>query len=362
MGSCQHELHLKPASKPAAADDAGADIADHNAKRHDVSRRNSRSRGINFKTRSLYRQLSNQSQATEPPKPDRQSTKKSPQKSQAQHQRSKSGPGSAPYSFPPGHGRSASASKTSSGPAPFTPTMKPPGAYSRSPRPQRSPGSPRSPGRAGDRSSKIWSNFSKPITFIQNLDSMISQEFEKSLGSDKKSSSKNTSSATSETRAGESTDANPLNRLGFSNSDKNSSFRHLMDSKLNGMSGIYPKESSDDMFQAVSNSLWGFVNDMKTNMASTLVVEPPSSTEDDTTHGHNKPQPRENRHGSVSSLTGGSTRSKDTVPSFQLAVPQEAHIKETGELESSVDLLDFNDDEDEVLDLTMYSAMRTKQD
>lgn len=79
--------------------------------------------------------------------------------------------------------------------------------------------------------SNIWSNLARPMNFIQHLDTMLLHEFERSLAS---------SQANKET------------------------------STVKDQSNTSYTAVSDDMFQAVSSSLWSFVNDVKINMLSTL--------------------------------------------------------------------------------------------
>ncbi|KAM9909935.1 hypothetical protein OXX69_004958 [Metschnikowia pulcherrima] len=178
---------------------------------------------------------------------------------------------------------------------------------------------------SGDRSSKLWSNLSKPITFIQSIDQMLSQEFEKSLIGEQTSEKP----SPSETASSES-------NMGSVRKHENdeSQFRNLVDTRL---TGLYNRESTDDMLQAVSSSLWGFVNDMKTNMVSSLSTEPSPHIQSNGDKNHPK-------HGNTGSKNGDS--SKDI---------------EHSDSESSVDLIQFSDDEDEAVDLTMYTAMRQKK-
>lgn len=168
-----------------------------------------------------------------------------------------------------------------------------------------------------DHSSKLWTNLAKPITFIQNLDQMLLHEFEKSLLEEPTTINQRESQS------------------GLDNGSNQ--FRQLMDSKL---TGVYNRENSDDMFQAVSNSLWGFVNDMKTNMVSSLVPEPwPTHT-------------TENHRITSQNLQSDKVKMADLVSPKQ---PQDQNDRE-----SSVDLLEFSDEEEETVDLSMYSAMRQK--
>lgn len=120
------------------------------------------------------------------------------------------------------------------------------------PRPRRR--SPPAPPQdvPGDRLSKIWTNLAKPITLIQQLDTMLQNEFEKSMVGD----------ATTRTQAeprdeGSDPEPSPLR--------EKSRVRRKPNPYEN-----YSAMDRDDMFQAVSSSLWTFVNDMKSNIATSL--------------------------------------------------------------------------------------------
>lgn len=95
---------------------------------------------------------------------------------------------------------------------------------------------------AAPESSRIWSNLSKPISFIQSLDTMILQEFEKSL-------------------AGNSMP--PPHRAQLPPASQ----KHTTPKQTPPhVDPSYLASEPDDMFQAVTSSVWNFVNDMKTNM------------------------------------------------------------------------------------------------
>lgn len=149
---------------------------------------------------------------------------------------------------------------------------------------------------AGDRHSRLWDNLSKPIAFIQNLDSRILQEFERSLASNDIYT--------------------PDRALKLGNTTPDSSFE---ENKEN---------DPEDVFQVVSNSLWNFVNDMKTNMIATLNEEPLPHRKD-----HSNERPTQASHPGL-----------DPEPSSQA----EEHAE------------DEDEDEDEVLDLSMYALMRRR--
>lgn len=113
--------------------------------------------------------------------------------------------------------------------------------------------------------SKIWSNLSKPITFIQQIDSMIQNEFEKSLSADHQSpaikgprANADKSSLENNDSDQRDSDSNPSPLRDRSNYTT-SYYQHL----------LQYSENPEDMLQAVSSSLWSFVNDVKTNMLAT---------------------------------------------------------------------------------------------
>jgi hypothetical protein len=97
-------------------------------------------------------------------------------------------------------------------------------------------------------------------------------------------------------------------------------------------------DTSDDIFQSVSTSLWSFVNDVKTNVLSSLIEE---------------------QEGEIYSLENGSSISLDkmnsTFPKITQSVPVETVNNsdyEDGDGES--------DGSDEKLDLSMYANLRKR--
>lgn len=166
--------------------------------------------------------------------------------------------------------------------------------------------------QTSDRLSAIWSNFSKPISFIQNLDTMIQNEFEKSL-------------------AGDQHPITPLNsRAQKLRTEASDSPLKDKSTSLDGLES-FPKHTDgrdEDMFQAVSSSLWTFVNDMKTNMIASL----------------NEPlKPPKRKQEAVYNLDNGSAVS----------------LTERTEPSSPIEFLqNSDDDEAEQVDLAMYSNMR----
>lgn len=183
-----------------------------------------------------------------------------------------------------------------------------------------------------DQLSNIWSNLSKPITFIQQIDTMLLNEFEKSLGADQPSGHPKTNKK------------DYVRQRRLSKVPRDEADRHLYDldpsplkdrSNFTGTSSYYQQllqssESSEDMFQAVSTSLWSFVNDMKTNMLASLNEQ-----------------------------TEESEKSTPKSTPLNLNDPVKSD-------EISVDMLTLSDEEtfsgEEEVDLTMYSSMRRNKD
>ncbi|CUM66000.1 uncharacterized protein PRCAT00003654001 [Priceomyces carsonii] len=134
----------------------------------------------------------------------------------------------------------------------------------------------------------IWTNLSKPLNLIQQLDSMILQEFEKSLypsesqpttdinqGLDSlEDTSKKRLTPTYKMKRRSS--PIPIN-LTTSHCLKNRNTQanqKLSTIQKHSVKSIEPSaEDSDDMMYNVSNSIWAFVNDMKSNVLSSLVDE-----------------------------------------------------------------------------------------
>lgn len=165
-----------------------------------------------------------------------------------------------------------------------------------------------------DKQSKLWSNLSKPMTFIQQIDNMLLNEFEKSLAGDQ-----NAHAVLRSTSSNDEYDSDPSPLKDKSNYNSQSSSKQYYLQMFNS-TGV-----SDDMFQAVSSSLWSFMNDMKQNMLATL----------------NEPDPKK--------------ESEYSEPLIDLGSP-----KSEPDICSPMSNMDLNDEigSDEEVDLTMYSSMR----
>lgn len=233
---------------------------------------------------------------------------------------------------------------------------------------------------------KIWNGLSKPLHLLLQLDTMLQNEFEKSLtldhehGSNISPGSRNNHSTSTQVLSqnlgknpglspgqapnlspGQAPNRSPgqaLNRspgqapsqnigqvLGRKSEDSVSSVSTISPlkhkSSLRPMRTDYDKlfdDTSDDIFQSVSTSLWSFVNDVKTNVLSSLIEE---------------------QEGEIYSLENGSSISLDkmnsTFPKITQSVPVETVNNsdyEDGDGES--------DGSDEKLDLSMYANLRKR--
>lgn len=171
--------------------------------------------------------------------------------------------------------------------------------------------------------SKIWSNLSKPITFIQQIDTMIQNEFEKSLSADHQSP------ATKAPRENVVKSVSENNDSGHRDYDSNPS---PLKDRSNYSTSYYQhllqySENPEDMLQAVSSSLWSFVNDVKTNMLA-------------------KPTEQEMSAKPASGPATNDSTKPDDPPIEMLSLSDEDS---------------YSDDVGEV-DLTMYSSMRRSND
>lgn len=153
-----------------------------------------------------------------------------------------------------------------------------------------------------DHNSTIWSNLSKPISFLQQLDTMIQSEMEKSLGTNE-----------------------PAKELSAQHEQhKHTNVTNPSEEKLPvNLDKYFPASQepkyrdTDDMFHAVSSSLWSFVSEVKTNMMSSLADEPEQEEK-------NEPDGND-----------------DTINLIDMSEPSFS-----------------KDEEEDKLDLSMYSSMR----
>lgn len=107
-----------------------------------------------------------------------------------------------------------------------------------------------------DSKSRLWSNLSKPLGLIQQFDSMLQNEFEKSLMPLQPSTTK------AEPRTSEDSNSSPLrSRSKNNNVDLPTEWPRLR--------SLLPRKvarNPEEMFQTVSSSIWSFVNDVRENM------------------------------------------------------------------------------------------------
>lgn len=155
-----------------------------------------------------------------------------------------------------------------------------------------------------DHNSTIWSNLSKPISFLQQLDTMIQSEMEKSLGTNEPA--KEISGQHEQHKQHTHNVTNSSEEKLPVNLDKY--FPASQDHKY---------RDTDDMFHAVSSSLWSFVSEVKTNMMSSLADEPEQEEK-------NEPDGND-----------------DTINLIDMSEPSFS-----------------KDEEEDKLDLSMYSSMR----
>ncbi|CUM49224.1 Topoisomerase I damage affected protein 11 [Debaryomyces fabryi] len=145
--------------------------------------------------------------------------------------------------------------------------------------------STQNPDKQDRRNSTLWSNLSKPLNLIQQFDSMLQHEFEKSMIPQQNREIPSRTTHSHKSRHSEDSISSlgsissPLNSKSKSISEKPSNdeldqyFAQQSGISKSKTDGVIPKGNhmnSDDMLQAVSSSIWSFVNDVKTNVLSSL--------------------------------------------------------------------------------------------
>ncbi|KAK6454862.1 topoisomerase I damage affected protein 11 [Scheffersomyces xylosifermentans] len=279
-------------------------------------------------------------------------------------------------------------------------------------------GSTQSPeASASGPSSKLWSNLAKPLNLLQQFDTMLQNEFEKSLmsarteeqqqqqlrnhpssrpisrpssrPSSKPSSrpgsrpvshmpaSNASSIATHKSRLSEDSISSigsvssPLkskSKLTAANADLDQYFSPAVNAYVTDEARPKLMRNPDEMLQTVSSSIWSFVNDVKSNVLSSLTEEETY----DLKRTHLKPSSRSTPGPAdlgLYNLETGSTISLDaeskeaTLTSTNLTL----NHSEAGFMDNSVNNSDMDDilddpidDEDEKIDLSMYSNLRKK--
>lgn len=145
------------------------------------------------------------------------------------------------------------------------------------------PSAEKQPGR----NSTLWSNLSKPLNLIQQFDTMLQHEFEKSMIPQPVSEIAVNPVASHKSRRSEDSISSigsvssPLTSKSRSRSDKqldadlDQYYTKQTSSSSNnrGIEAVNGHEPSEDMLQAVSTSIWSFVNDVKSNVLSSLGEE-----------------------------------------------------------------------------------------
>lgn len=130
--------------------------------------------------------------------------------------------------------------------------------------------------------STLWSNLSKPLHLIQQFDTMLLQEFEKSLivselsEANKDTVSKSTVNVPNTQRkpllsvSSVESIPSPLKSKSMKSVDTKHNINNAY-SKAKPFSSISnPDTKTEDMIQTVSTSIWSFVNEVKTNVLSSL--------------------------------------------------------------------------------------------
>ena len=131
------------------------------------------------------------------------------------------------------------------------------------------------------KSSKLWNNLSKPLTLLQQFDTMLQNEFEKSLANSSRDSGVGAVTSTHKPRNSEDsiTSVGSASSPLRAKSTKNANYEQLIPTvSLNSANGNESekyafKRSSEEVLQTVSSSIWSFVNDVKTNVLSSLAEE-----------------------------------------------------------------------------------------
>lgn len=130
--------------------------------------------------------------------------------------------------------------------------------------------------------SKLWSNLSKPLNLIQQFDSIIQNEFEKSLMpnqnqelSTRRGSTSHKSRLSEDSISSVNSIPSPLKSKSdtYLNEKQVDLERYLAPVDQTRQAKINTDRHSDDMLQAVSSSIWSFVNDVKSNVLASLGEE-----------------------------------------------------------------------------------------
>ncbi|RCK58983.1 Topoisomerase I damage affected protein 11 [Candida viswanathii] len=118
-------------------------------------------------------------------------------------------------------------------------------------------------------SSRLWSGLSKPLNLIQQFDTILQNEFEKSLLSEKDQQARQEQTRRLEKRMSHQSKSSEgsISSIGSVSSPLQS--KSVNPKQLPKQ--YYNKQTKlDDMMQTVSSSIWSFVNDVKANVLSSL--------------------------------------------------------------------------------------------
>lgn len=131
------------------------------------------------------------------------------------------------------------------------------------------------------RDKSLWSNLSKPLHLIQQFDTMLQNEFERSLMPEVEANQDSASSSSSPLK-GKSQD---INFNGLDDNIYKDTYDKETDVKVTDDKEIYSKETyaqeyqkyknshnkeQDDVLQSVGSSIWSFVNDVKSNVLNSI--------------------------------------------------------------------------------------------
>lgn len=197
------------------------------------------------------------------------------------------------------------------------------------------------------RLSGLWSNLSKPLNMIQLLDTMLQNEFEKSLLPDTANKANPTNksthkpepsrpyrsrklslSRTHHPRHSEDSISSPGSSIPSPLKSKESNSRIDLDHFFPPSDTFYTR-NQEDMLQSVSSSIWTFVNDVKSNVLSSLGEE-------------------------------GEKHSKESDPIYNLENGSTVSVEDSPDNTLKQTDLQVSEGSDEEVDLTMYSLLRRK--
>lgn len=129
------------------------------------------------------------------------------------------------------------------------------------------------------KNSSIWNNLTKPLNLIQQFDTMLQNEFEKSLippdmidNERLHDTKRHSGDSFYSLESGSPLRDKNTRKESNANSSPSHNNRELEDNKKMSYPSNY-NFNKDDMIQSVSTSLWSFMNDMKTNVLSSLSEE-----------------------------------------------------------------------------------------